>query len=159
VPLEDIVTKAHLIIYGTVVAVEARLSSEGRHILRDHHVQPINIVYDDLTPATGVSQQTPVFTAWGGNLVIEGLQISDIVEHNSRRVAFVVGDEAILFAAIEDQMLTLRPTDVFKVTNDAVTANGTLKGFANDGASVPLDQFLARVRELSSRHGHSRRQP
>jgi hypothetical protein len=36
-----------------------------------------------------------VFTAWGGTLVVEGLEIADTVEHNGRSVMLNVGDEGV----------------------------------------------------------------
>src|SRR5262245_21870162 len=93
--LADIVSRANLIVYGTVVAVEPRLSSDGRRVLTDYSVQPFTRVYDDVSRGKS-REQMVVFTAGGGTIVVEGLRISDQPEHNGRSVTMNVGDEVIL---------------------------------------------------------------
>jgi hypothetical protein len=149
VRLEDIVSKAQLIVYGTVVAVESRLSGDGRHVLTDHRVQPFIVLYDGLTRER-VDQEARVFTAQGGSLVIEGFSVSESVEHNSRKVALNVGDEVVVMGSVEKQMLMLGPVGVFIVSDGAVKANGTVEGFKDKGPGVPLDQFITRVLTLSA---------
>jgi len=148
--LEDIVSHVQLIIYGTVVAVDARLSDDGQHILTDHQVQPIMIVYDGRQSA-GRVEQTPVFTSVGGSMIVEGLQIADVQKENSRSVMLRVGDEVVVMGAVENKRLMLRPTGVFNVAGDAVNATGMVEGFTKDGPGVPLDQFIARVQSLTAR--------
>jgi len=72
-------------------------------------------------------------------LLVDGLTISEVMEHNGRRVMLTVGDEVVVMGIIEKQMLTLSPVGVFKVVDGAVKANGTVGGFEEDGPGVPLD--------------------
>jgi hypothetical protein len=140
--LEDIVGHTQLIIYGTVVAADARFSDDRQHILTEHQVQPIMILYDGRQSA-GKLEQTPVFTSVGGSMIVEGLQITDVQKENSRSVALSVGDEVVVMGAVENKRLMLRPTGVFTVAGGAVNANGMVEGFTKDGPGVPLDQFIA----------------
>jgi len=149
--LEDLVSHAQLIIYGTVVAADARFSNDGQHILTEHQVQPIIVPYDGRQSA-GKLEQTPVFTSVGGSMIVEGLQITDVQKENSRSVALSVGDEVVVMGAVENKSLMLRPTGVFTVAGGAVNANGMVEGFKKEGPGEPLDQFITRVLSLTARN-------
>jgi len=149
VPLDDIVRKADVIVYGTVIGVEARLSGDQRQVLTDYHIHTFTMLRMN-SSMKQEPQQTPVFTARGGSVVVDGLNISQSVQHNSRRVALNVGDEVIVMGTVEKQMLMLSPVGVFNVSDGGVKANGTVKGLTNEGPGVPLDQFMARVLTLST---------
>jgi uncharacterized Zn-binding protein involved in type VI secretion len=142
---EQVVSDAAVIVHGTVVAAEGRLSADEREVWTDYWVQPIEI----LRERTPSPLSLPIlFIARGGSVVIEGLTISQsYVEHNAK-LALQVGDEVVLLGTMHEKQLILSPISAFMVRGAAVTSNGDLSGFSADNKAVPLETFVARVREF-----------
>ena len=64
VRLDDIVSKADVIVYGTVVGVEARLSGDQRHVVTDYQV------VEGLTISEGVAYNSRRVTLKVGDQVV-----------------------------------------------------------------------------------------
>jgi hypothetical protein len=142
---QQVVSDAAVIVHGTVVAAEGRLSADEREVWTDYQVQPIEI----LRERTPSPLSLPIlFIARGGSVVVEGLKITHSYEENNAKLALQVGDEAVLLGTMHNNRLILSPIGVFMVRDGNVQSNGDLSGFSVDNTAVPLETFVARVREF-----------
>ena len=141
---EKVIADAAVIVHGTVVAAEGRLSADEREVWTDYQVQPIQIIRE----GTSSPLSLPIlFTARGGSVVVEGLTITHFYHQNNSKLALQVGDEAVLLGTMHNDRLMLSPIGVFMVRDGAVSSNGDLLGFSVDDEAVPLEAFLTRVRD------------
>jgi hypothetical protein len=141
---EDVVGDAAVIVHGTVVAAEGRLSADEREVWTDYQVQPIQIIRE--RTSSPLSLPT-LFTARGGTVVVEGLAITQLYQQNNAKLALQVGDEVVLLGTMHEKQLILNPISAFMVRDGAVTSNGDLSGFSEDQRAVPLETFVQRVRQ------------
>jgi hypothetical protein len=142
---EKVVADAAVIVHGTVVAAEGRLSADEREVWTDYHVQPIQIIREG-TPAP---LSLPItFTARGGTVMVEGLTITQSYEELNAKLALQVGDEVVLLGTMHEKQLIVNPISAFRVRDGAEMPNGDLSGFSVDNQTVPLETFVVRVREI-----------
>jgi hypothetical protein len=134
--------QADVIVHGTVVEAEGRLSQDQRRVLTDYRVQPLRVLRDRQKVVLDSSHPV-LFTAFGGTVIVEGLKITYSVEHDTASIQFDVGDEVIFFGKERATGLMIYPFDVFRVRDGVVVPNGRLADVASSG--VPLSEFLARV--------------
>jgi len=142
---EKVVADAAVIVHGTVISAEGRLSADEREVWTDYQVQPIQIIRE----STSAPLSLPIlFTARGGSVVVEGLTITQSYQLNNAKLTLQVGDEAVLLGTTDDNRLMLSPISVFMVRDGAVSSNGDLLGFSVDQQAVALDALIRRIREL-----------
>jgi hypothetical protein len=140
---ESVVGGANVIVHGTVVAADGRLTADAQEVWTDYHVQPIELIREGTPP---LRSSPIVFTGLGGTVIVEGLTITVVVQQNGREIRLKPGDEVVLFGTMREHLLTLDPVGVFTVLDGEVRPNGDLPGFSTNQQSVRLETFLTRVR-------------
>jgi hypothetical protein len=143
---ERVVRDAEVVVHGTVVAADVRLSADAHEVWTDYRVQPIQVVHERTPSLVSTSSEPPKFTARGGTLIFEGLTITERFRQDGLEVALNVGDEVVVLGATRQQRLSLDPNGVFMVRDGEVRSNGELPGFSLDSQAVPLVTFLSRIR-------------
>ncbi len=81
-PFDALAREADTIVYGTVTALRTYLSDDQREVLTDYEVTPIQVVAQRVVkPSPTPGPQPIVITQWGGQLTIDGVQVT-AEDHN-----------------------------------------------------------------------------
>jgi len=135
---------ADIILYGTVVTADGRLSDDLSEVWTDYRVEPFEVL------RSRPSAESPVlpFAVRGGVVLVEGHQITYHYEQSGQRLSMTVGQEVVVFGALRDKGQRFHVTAVFPVVGRWATSDGKLDGF--DAAGEPIEPFLESIRAVGA---------
>ncbi len=141
--LNGLIQNADVILIGTVIRAEGRLSDDLYEVWTDYRVEPSEILR---SRPSAESTMLP-FALRGGVVLVEGRQISESYEQCGQRLSMTVDQQVVVFGALRDNRQRFDVTAVFLVVGRWAFSDGKLDGF--DAAGAPLDQFLESIRAVA----------
>ena len=142
--LNGLIQTADVILYGTVVRAEGRLSDDRYEVWTDYRVEPFEVLRSH---PLAESRVLPL-SVRGGVVLFEGRQISYYYEQCGQRLSMTVGEQVVVFGALRDKGQRFHVTAVFPVIGRWATSDGKLDGF--DAANTPIEQLLASIRAVAA---------
>jgi hypothetical protein len=143
--LNGLIQSADIILHGTVVAADGRLSKDLYEVWTDYHIEPFDVLRSHPLAESGGLR----FAVRGGVAFVEGREIVYNYGQSGQRLSMSVGQEVVVFAALRDKGERFHVTAVFPVVDWRATSNGRLEGFEAK-AGAPLEPFLNLIREVAA---------
>jgi hypothetical protein len=158
VPIELIISRADLIVHGTVTPLRTYLSDDQREVFTEYQVTPARTLFQRSVPqARAPGAAAPVvLTIWGGRTVLEGVEV---VLKDRDAPVFEAASEYVLFMTENEA----RP-GAFRLVTDVAGVLGVVDGrvqmLSKDNAYGPslralqgltVDQLDVEVRQRTQR--------
>lgn len=155
---EPMVSKADLIVYGTVKRLNTYLSEDQRQLFTDYVVTPVRVMFQKTAPRANTpgTAQPIVFTVWGGRTSIEGVEV---ILRDKNAPSFDTASQFVLYL-IENE--TRRGT--FRLAEDVTgvvgVAGGRIQLLSKDDAygstfrrleGSTVDQLDVEIRRLKQK--------
>jgi hypothetical protein len=94
--LNGLTQTADIILHGTVVAADGRLSDDLYEVWTDYHIEPFDVLRSHPLAESGV----PTFAVRGGVVFVEGREIAYNYRQSGQRLSMTVGEEVVVLGAL-----------------------------------------------------------
>ena len=100
-PIDQVLPSAQLIVHGKVETASTYLSDDQRDLFTDYVIRPLRVIRP-VAPSTSLKPGAPdglrelVVKQWGGTMVIDGVQVTQVDSHLKM---FEPGEEVVLLLA------------------------------------------------------------
>jgi hypothetical protein len=154
----ELLSRSDLVLYGRIIEVKPRLSSDESYVTTDYVIAPLSVVKNIKPMSTARPGESTriVVNRPGGVLIDDGYRLSTTVVGDSESEALKVGEEAIVFLQIRADSRTYAftsgPFGAFRVANGHVQA--VTKEVAQRRGDKPpsaVNAFLDELQRLQAR--------